>query len=136
MTSNNFWQITICCLALLGIFALTSPSQSGQSQSPPATKEPDAADASDDDEKLDASFRRFGLAAGAAYQCTPESGKEKLVDDVLHAFSRIGQLFGTDRAFYFAASFGRGTDQPFDKAKCAELIEKLRESRLVRRLAK
>jgi hypothetical protein len=58
------------------------------------------------------------------------------VDDVRHAFSRIGQLFGTDRAFYFAASFERGTDQPFDKAKCAELIEKLRESRLVRRLAK
>lgn len=89
----------------------------------------------DEDEKLDESFRKFGGAAGAVYQCAADSEKEKVVSDVRRAFNRIGQLFGTDRAFFFAASFGKATDAPFDKAKCAELTTKLRESVLVKRLA-
>jgi hypothetical protein len=58
----------------------------------------------------------------------------RVVDDVRHAYTRIGQLFGTDRAFYFAAAFGNGTDETFDKARCPELLKRLRESSLVRRL--
>jgi hypothetical protein len=62
--------------------------------------------------------------------------REKLVSDVMRAYSRIGQLFGTDRTFYFAVHFGNATDGPFDKAKCPELLKKLRESVLVRRTDK
>jgi hypothetical protein len=90
-----------------------------------------------DDEQLDASLRKFGYAAGAAYQCAEadrEADRERVVGDVKHAYSRIGQLFGTDHAFYFAAAFGGGTVQTFDKARCAELIKKLQDSVLVRRL--
>lgn len=90
----------------------------------------------DDEEELDTKFRQFGRAAGAAYQCAPESDRERVVNDVRHAYSRVGQLFGTDRAFYFAAAFGAGTRQDIDKARCAELIKKLQESVLVRRLTK
>ncbi len=53
----------------------------------------------------------------------------------LVGFIVIGQLFGTDRAFYFAVHFGNSTGGPFDKAKCPELLKKLRESVLVRRVA-
>ena len=87
----------------------------------------------DDDEQLDASLRKFGRAAGAAYQCA-DTDRERVVVDVKHAYSRIGQLFGTDHAFYFAAAFGGGTVQDFDKGRCAELVKKLQDSVLVRRL--
>jgi hypothetical protein len=87
-----------------------------------------------DDEALDENFRRYGRAAGAAYQCAPDADKLRVVDDVRHAYTRIGQLFGTDRAFFFAAAFGNGSDQPFDKARCPELLKRLRESSLVRRI--
>ena len=53
----------------------------------------------DEDEELDTKFRQFGRAAGAAYQCAAEPNKDQVVSDVRHAYSRIGQLFGTDRAF-------------------------------------
>jgi hypothetical protein len=85
----------------------------------------------DADEQLDDQFREYGSVAGAAYQCTPESGRERLVSDIRRAYSRIGELFGTDRAFYFAVHFGTSVDGPFDKAKCPELIKRLRESVLV-----
>jgi len=91
----------------------------------------------DDDEQLDAALRKFGHAAGAAYQCADadrEADRERVVGDVKHAYSRIGQLFGTDHAFYFAAAFGGGTIEPFDTTRCAEIIKKLQDSVLVRRL--
>ncbi len=143
MRRNDFFKTAISCLAFLAIFAVTCGTGLTQSANPKTKREslnlrprPQAAAQTDDDDKLDEQFRKFGSAAGAAYQCTPESEREKLVSDVMRAYSRIGQLFGTDRAFYFAVHFGNATDGPFDKAKCPELLKKLRESILVRRAAK
>lgn len=78
----------------------------------------------------------MAVPLGAAYQCTADADKEKLVADVRQAYTRISQLFGTDRAFYFAVHFGHASQTPFDKAKCPELLKKLRESVLIRRAAK
>jgi hypothetical protein len=142
MRRNDFFKTAISCLAFLAIFAATCGTGLAQKANPKTEREslnlrpqPQAADHTDEDEKLDDKFRKFGSAAGAAYQCTPESEREKLVSDVRRAYTRIGQLFGTDRAFYFAVHFGHATDGPFDKAKCPELLKKLRESILVRRAA-
>jgi hypothetical protein len=88
----------------------------------------------DEDEKLDEQFGRFGMAAGAAYQCTSAANMEKFKSDIRRVYTRIGQLFGTDRAFLFAMNFGTATDKPFDKARCPELLKKLRESVFVRGL--
>lgn len=143
MRSNSLYQTAISSLALLAIFAATcvaSIAQTGNSKTEKVilnlTQQQESTAQTDEDEKLDDSFRRFGNAAGAAYQCTADAEREKLVSDVRQAYTRIGQLFGTDRAFYFAVHFGNASQAPFDKAKCPELLKKLRESILIRRAAK
>lgn len=141
MRSNDFYQTAISRLTLLAIFAVTcatSIAQTSNSKTPEKLNlaPQESAAQTDEEEKLDDSFRRFGSAAGAAYQCTAEADREKLVSDVRQAYTRISQLFGTDRAFYFAVHFGNASQAPFDKAKCPELLKKLRESILVRRAAK
>ena len=142
MSNNKNYRTSILMLVPLAlILVLMTTAVSAQVK--PVEKVKDGAknvthqDAAndDDDEKLDASFRKFGQAAGAAYQCAGETEKEKLVGDVRKAYNRIGQLFGTERAFYFAVSFGKASDDPFDKSKCGELMTKLRESILIRRAA-
>ena len=143
MRGDHVLKTAIVSLAILAILAVSrgtdlAPSLNADTATPIPNlmpQQPEAAQ-TDEDEKLDDQFRKFGSAAGAAYQCSPESGREQLVSDVRRAYSRIGQLFGTDRAFYFAAHFGRAVDGPFDKAKCPELIRRLRESILVRGLAR
>jgi hypothetical protein len=47
---------------------------------------------------------------------------------VLKAYSGLVRLFGTDRAFFYAAAFGAGTSMAIDKAKCAAYIEDFRSA--------
>jgi hypothetical protein len=141
MASNDFYRNAISRLTLLTIFAATCATSIAQTNNSKTAEKlnfapQESAAQTDDEEKLDDSFRKFGSAAGAAYQCTAEADREKLVTDVRQAYTRISQLFGTDRAFYFAVHFGNASQAPFDKAKCPELLKKLRESILIRRAAK
>ena len=143
MRVNNIFRFGISALAFLTIITVASITSLGQTVSPKTNTDPlmlkptqEAKDTKDeDDDKLDESFRKYGSAAGAAYQCTAPADREKMVSEVMRAYSRIGQLFGTDRAFYFAVHFGNSVEGPFDKTKCNELLKKLRESVLVRRTA-
>ena len=126
-------------IGFVAVLAITCVATVAQTTNRTADANPSAQEMvaqTDDDEKLDDSFRKFGSAAGAAYQCTAEAEREKLVSDVRQAYTRIGQLFGTDRAFYFAVHFGHASQAPIEKTKCPELIKKLRESVLMRRGAK
>ncbi len=143
MASTNISKSSITCgfvLTILAVACATSVAQTVNSKPEKQilniTSAQDAAAQADDDDKLDESVRKFGSAAGAAYQCTPEADRDKLVMEVRQAYTRIGQLFGTDRAFYFAVHFGNSSQAQFDKAKCPELLKKLRESILVRRAAR
>ena len=134
MKSKNFSLKALSCLVLLTMTSVTALAQTEKPKTNSDSKSlQQATTQEDDDDKLDESFRKFGNAAGAAYQCTPEAEREKLVADVMQAYSRIGRLFGTDRAFYFAVHFGTSSQGGFDKAKCPELLKKLRESVLIRR---
>ena len=146
MKRNEAFRIPIACLAFLAVFVAayaTGLAQRDKSTTQGATLElmPPVLAAQtgttgqmDDDEQLDEKFRKFGRAAGAAYQCTPEAERENFGTDIRRAYTKISQLFGTDRAFFFAVNFGDATDEPFDKAKCSELMRKLRESVFVRGL--
>ena len=143
MKSKDYCRTLISCLVLLTTLAVACVTGLAQgadaktlTESMLLRPQQQAAAQTDEEENLDESFRKFGAAAGAAYQCTPESDREKLVSDVRSAYSRIGQLFGTDRAFYFAVHFGTASQGSFDKAKCPELLKKLRESILMRRAAR
>jgi hypothetical protein len=140
MTSNSVFKTTVMCGLVLTMLAVTRAVGVAQTSNFKTTErlnlpQQESAAETGEDEKLDDSFRKFGSAAGAAYQCTPDADKEKLVSDVRRAYTRIGQLFGTDRAFIFAVHFGTASQGEFEKQKCAELIKKLRESVLIRRAA-
>jgi hypothetical protein len=82
-----------------------------------------APDDDDDDLKFEESIRNFGFVSGAAYQCLPEAGRTAHDREVLKAYSGLVRLFGSDRAFFYAAAFGAGTSMSIDKAKCANYIE-------------
>jgi hypothetical protein len=82
--------------------------------------------AEQEDLRFEESIRNFGFVSGAAYQCLPEADRAAHDREVLTAFSGLVRLFGSDRAFFYAAAFGAGTSMSIDKAKCASYIEDFR----------
>jgi hypothetical protein len=88
-----------------------------------AVAQPKPAPDDDDDLKFEESIRSFGFVSGAAYQCLPEADRTAHDREVLKAYSGLVRLFGSDRAFFYAAAFGAGTGMSIDKAKCANYIE-------------
>lgn len=79
-----------------------------------------------EDLKFEEAIRDFGFVSGAAYQCLPDAERTAHDRQVLTAYSGLVRLFGSDRAFFYAAAFGAGTSMSLDKAKCAEYIEDFR----------
>ena len=61
--------------------------------------------------------------SGAAYQCLSETERTAHDREVLKAYSGLVRLFGSDRAFFYAAAFGAGTSMSIDKTKCSGYIE-------------
>jgi hypothetical protein len=91
-----------------------------------AAAQPNAASAEDEDLKFEESIRSFGFASGAAWQCLPEAERTAHDREVLRAYTGLVQLFGSDRAFFYAAAFGAGTGMSIDKAKCSSYITDFR----------
>ena len=86
----------------------------------------------DDEEVFDEKLREFGYWSGAAHGCVPEAKQAEVERKVLATFNRIGQLFGTDRAFFYSAAFGRGTTAKVEAAKCPEFLEKFEKATAAR----
>jgi hypothetical protein len=82
--------------------------------------------AEDEDVRFEESIRNFGFVAGEAYQCLPEAERTAHDREVLKGYTGIARLFGTDRAFFFAAAYGAGATPGIDKAKCPSYIEDYR----------
>jgi hypothetical protein len=80
----------------------------------------------DEDLRFEESIRNFGFVSGAAYQCLPEAERAAHDREVLKGYTGIARLFGTDRAFFYAAAFGAGTGTSIDKARCPSYIEDFR----------
>lgn len=79
--------------------------------------------AQDEDEAaFDDALRNFGLTAGMAWQCSPEDMRESVDARTLEAYSGILRLFGSDRAFGFAASYGVGIAADVEDSDCAARI--------------
>ncbi|MBN8453495.1 hypothetical protein [Accumulibacter sp.] len=91
-----------------------------------AAAQPKPDPAEDEDLKFEESIRNFGFVSGAAYQCLPETERSAHDREVLKAYSGLVRLFGTDRAFFYAAAFGAGTSMGIEKARCAAYIEDFR----------
>jgi hypothetical protein len=89
-----------------------------------AQQKPDPAE--EEEIKFEESIRNFGFLSGQAYQCLPEGERAAHDREVLKAFSGLVRLFGSDRAFFYAAAFGAGTGASVDKTKCANHIADFR----------
>jgi uncharacterized protein YdeI (BOF family) len=72
-----------------------------------------------DEEAFDLALKEFGYAGGAAWQCATEDEKSALLDQSLRVYTRLTQLFGTDRAFFFSAAFGAGAVDDIASEDCA-----------------
>jgi hypothetical protein len=112
-------HLPLLVLAIAALLPLVANSQAPKPEQVPSIAE-------QEDLRFEESIRNFGFVSGAAYQCLPEAQRTAHDRDVLTAFSGLVRLFGSDRAFFYAAAFGAGTSMSVDKTKCASYIEDFR----------
>jgi hypothetical protein len=120
------WMIGSLVVAAMAAGAAGIGGLEARQQPKPAAGAPAAQ--ADADSLFDDQLRKFGYSAGAAYQCVPDARQGETERRILDTYNGIARLFGTDQAFFFAASFGHGTARPVDKAKCAEFLRKFDEA--------
>ena len=113
----NGRMIVLSCLALAAMQGMAV-----QAQTPSA----------DEEERMDATLRKFGYVSGQAFQCHTKDEQVKLERTALKVGTNILRLFGSDRAFFFAAAFGAGASATMDAGKCPEAIAQADD--MVRRL--
>ncbi len=104
-------------------------------QAPAGAANPPAAApaaAVDEEELLDDKIREFGYWSGAAWGCVEEAKQPEVEKQVLDTFQHISRLFGTDRAFFYAAAFGRGTTTKIEAEKCPAFLEKFKKATVLR----
>lgn len=76
------------------------------------------------DAAFDKAIVEFGQLAGASYACLAEDQDLKVHETrVFSAYTRLVQMFGTERAFKFSAAYGYGTAEANDEKKCAEIVD-------------
>lgn len=109
-------------LLAISIAALLPVAALAQTTKP----EPVPSLAEQEDQRFDEALRNFGFVSGAAYQCLPDADRSAHDREVLRAFSGVVRLFGSDRAFFYAAAFGAGTSMSIDKTKCAGYIDEFK----------
>ena len=102
---------------LAGALALFTLQGSASAQVPTEEQE----------EQMDASFRKFGYVTGQAFACHTKEQQKNLEATAFTVGTNILRLFGSDRAFFFAAAFGAGGAQAVDAAKCPALIKQAEE---------
>lgn len=108
-------------LVVLAIAAVTPAAVAAQNTKPPVAAA-QTTTAEQEDERFEESIRDFGFVSGAAYQCLPAADRPAHDREVLTAYSGLVRLFGSDRAFFYAAAFGAGTGFAIDKGKCDDYV--------------
>ena len=124
---SRTWKGLIVVAALAACCSTAVSAQQAPAQAPAQVK---AAD--DEEEAFDEKLREFGYWSGAAFACVGEAKQAEVERKVLDNFNGIARLFGTDRAFYYAAAFGNGTTHKVDPAKCPEFLDKFQKAITVR----
>jgi hypothetical protein len=81
----------------------------------------------DEEETMDAAFRKFGYVSGQAFACHTKEQQAKLERTALSVGTNILRLFGSDRAFFFAAAFGAGSSAAVDQAQCPAIVKQADE---------
>ena len=87
-------------------------------------QQPNPPQPADEEEQMDDSLRKMGYISGQACQCqTQPAAKTKVERQSLDIANGVLRLFGSDRAFSYAAAFGAGITADLDQKKCPEAIK-------------
>lgn len=105
------WISGVAALALL------LPGVAVAQQAPPA----------DQEEQMDLAMRKFGYVSGQAFSCHSKEQQLALERTALNVGTNILRLFGSDRAFFFAAAFGAGAVEKMDQKACPAAIKQAEE---------
>lgn len=121
---SKFWKFVLVAavIAASGSAAVSAQQAPAQAQ----------AQSADEEEVFDEKLRAFGYWSGAAFACVGEAKQPEVERKVLDTFNGIARLFGTDRAFFYAAAFGNGTTHKVDPADCPGFLKKFEEATAVR----
>lgn len=117
--------LALACAASMGPALAQAPASPAKTPAAPAA-------AVDEEEALDNKIREFGYWSGAAFGCVAEAKQAEVERQVLDAFTNISRLFGTDRAFFYAAAFGRGTTTKTEPEKCPAFLEEFQKATVLR----
>src|SRR5690554_6864025 len=85
-------------------------------------QQPGPAQPVDEEEQMDTGLRKFGYISGQAFQCYDAKQQEQAQRVALDVATNILRLFGSDRAFFYAAAFGAGATAEIDKKTCPDAI--------------
>lgn len=82
----------------------------------------------DEEEELDNAIQRFGYVSGMAFQCVPDEESGTVEREAMQVFTGLSRLFGTDRAFFYAAAYGSGATTSVEDSRCDAAIRQFRET--------
>jgi hypothetical protein len=121
------WKSWLVVAAIVASGSAALSAQQAPAQAPQALAQ--AID--EEEEAFDEKLRAFGYWSGVAFACVGEAKQPEVERKVLDTFSGIARLFGTDRAFFYAAAFGNGTTHKVEPAKCPEFLDKFQKATAV-----
>jgi hypothetical protein len=78
-----------------------------------------------EEEQMDMAMRKFGYVSGQALQCHSKKQQIALERTVLDIAKSVLRLYGSDRAFYYAAAFGAGSSEQISQKQCPALIKEV-----------
>ena len=78
-----------------------------------------------EEEQMDMAMRKFGYVSGQALQCHSKEQQITLERTVLDIAKSVLRLYGSDRAFYYAAAFGAGASERMDQKECPAAIKEV-----------
>ncbi len=76
----------------------------------------------DPEEQLDDGLKGFGYLTGLALGCVEISQRSMLERESLDLNAEIARMFGTDRAYLFAAAFGYGSSVTLKLDECKTVL--------------
>jgi hypothetical protein len=103
---------------IAGCLALALLTGIGVAQQPASTLPTDQ-----EEEQLDTAMRKFGYVSGQAFQCHTKEEQAKAERVALDVATNLLRLFGSDRAFFYAAAFGAGASERMDQKACPGAIK-------------
>lgn len=99
-------------LLFVAITALTAPIMANTTKSYIVPTE----------EQIDSGLKNFGYLTGLALGCVAADQKAQFETEASNINSQISRTLGSDRAFFYAASFGYGSNLELNQQECLKAL--------------